>query len=118
MSDTLRPASVIQKEIADACGRIGGSTTQWAQVATPFSELLVKLSSDAEKTAHKLIVLTWSLIGLTVILIVMTAVLIWMGMRPENHEHAYQDNEHANEYGLHQAEPNKPTVSSVKPVKE
>ncbi len=49
--DSGRPATVILNDVTVACRKIGGPSSQWSSVAAPFSELLVKLSRDAEATA-------------------------------------------------------------------
>jgi len=55
---------------------------------TPFAVLLVKLSQDAEKTARRVVCLTWALVALTVALLGLTAYLAW-------HEANQQTNQHS-----------------------
>jgi hypothetical protein len=60
---------------AEAGARSPSRTTTFA--IAPFAALLVRLSRDADKTANKVVRLTWGLFWLTLALLIFTGYLAW-----------------------------------------
>ena len=79
------PDSPIEKILDDIKGRVSWAEKNPGYILQPFSALLVRLSRDAEVTAaavnrktQQLIVLTRCLIGLTLVIIFLTAPLVYV----------------------------------------
>lgn len=71
-----RPIKELLRQIED--GARDGAQTRSAAVVDPFSELLVRLSRDVEKTAKTVRRLSWVIVALTVTLLLLTGVLAWL----------------------------------------
>lgn len=77
-ADPNRPIDELLRDIAAGAerGASAGHGTS-AHALAPFSALLVRLASDAEKTAGRIVTLTKILAWLTVGLFILTGALLW-----------------------------------------
>lgn len=55
------------------------STVTTVFTVVPLAALQARLAMDADKTARRIVCLTWALIGLTIALLLLTAVLAYRG---------------------------------------
>jgi hypothetical protein len=56
-----------------------------AYLMPAFTALLIKLSDQADHRAKTIVALTWALVFFTIVILVLTAVLVWKEFAPTLH---------------------------------